>query len=347
MPKSQLTVILPVRNGEKFLAAAIASVLNQTFKEFELWILENGSEDRTAQVVRSIKDSRIKLFELGPVGVQGALQYAIEHARTDWLARMDADDLMFPTRLETQWTFIKKNPDIAFVGTAFGLLTPFGHIFEPVLSSGTREVTKESLAYNHRFFGDPTIVFNRHAAVRAGGADFHFPKVDGVPLLFRLLTQGRGWEIAEHLHLYRVRPTSLSRGNEHLEQAYQVRLKYAPELIKVESKELPEQNFWRFIANLELLSKDLKSIRRALNHIKQEGPWGTRERLLLLRNLLAQLTFWHYRHRDRRRYRYRRDWENGFRRLLDLDQESLPLAAREGSERNVQLANAKQQARRT
>src|ERR1700757_5310433 len=142
MSSQPLTVILPVRNGEQFLPAAIASVLKQTFREFELWILENGSEDRTAQIVRSIKDSRIKLFELGPIGVQGALQYAIENAESDWLARMDADDLMFPRRLEIQWEFIRQHPDITFVGTAFGLLTPFGHVFEPILPSGTREVTK-------------------------------------------------------------------------------------------------------------------------------------------------------------------------------------------------------------
>src|SRR6201993_5057571 len=139
MSSQPLTVILPVRNGEQFLPAAIASVLKQTFREFELWILENGSEDRTAQIVRSIKDSRIKLFELGPIGVQGALQYAIENAESDWLARMDADDLMFPERLQTQCDFIKSNPGVVFVGTAFGLLTPFGHIFEPMLTSGTRE----------------------------------------------------------------------------------------------------------------------------------------------------------------------------------------------------------------
>ena len=329
MSRPLLTVILPVRNGEKFLAAAIGSVLNQTFREFELWILENGSEDGTTQIVRSIKDSRIKLFELGPIGVQGALQYAIENTQSDWLARMDADDLMFPERLQTQCDFIKSNPGIVFVGTAFGLLTPFGHIFEPMLTSGTREVTKESLAYNRRFFGDPTIVFNRHAAVRAGGADFDFPKVDGVPLLFRLLTQGNGWEIAKHLHLYRVRPASLSRGNEHLEQAYRVRLKYAPEFFASERQTIPEQHYWRFIANLELLSKDVKSIRRAFHQMKQEGTWGTKEKVLFLRNLVAQFAFSNYRRRDRRRYRYRQDWEETFRSLLNLDHTSLSITTPE------------------
>ena len=118
--------------------------------------------------------------------------------------------------------------------------------------------------------------------MRAGGADFDFPMVDGVPLLFRLLTQGNGWEIANHLHLYRVRPASLSRGNEHLKQAYQVRVKYGPEFIKAEPKAMPEQNFWRFIANLEILSKDVRAIKRAFNQMKQEGRWGTQREASLL-----------------------------------------------------------------
>ena len=66
----------------------------QSFSNFELWVLENGSDDDTADIVRSIVDPRLRLFELGPIGIQGALQYAIENAPTPWLARMDADDLM-------------------------------------------------------------------------------------------------------------------------------------------------------------------------------------------------------------------------------------------------------------
>ena len=341
MSKSQLTVILPVRNSEEFIAPAIRSVLNQTFKEFELWVLENGSEDRTAQVVRSINDSRIKLFQLGPVGVQGALQYAIENAPTEWLARMDADDLMFPERLQIQLDFIHRNPDIVFIGTAYALLTPFGHVFEPKVTLGTREVTKESLAYNHRFFGDPTVVFNRHAALRAGGADFNFPKVDGVPLLFRLLTQGKGWEIAKHLHLYRVRPASLSREKEHLEQAYRVRRKYAPEFIKAGTKPPQQQSVWRFIANLELLRGDIKSIRRAFHYMKQEEPWRTREKIPLLQRLLGQFGFWHYHWRSRRRYRYRRDWEELFLALIDVKRKNLPIAGRKSSYTNIPSAGLK------
>ncbi len=326
MSKSRLTVILPVRNGEKFITAAINSVLDQTFKDFELWVLENGSEDNTAQIVRSIKDSRIRLFQLGPVGVQGALQFALENAPTEWVARMDADDLMFPERLQTQVDFVHRNPDIVFVGTAYALLTPFGHVFEPIVTSNTREVTKELLAHNLRFFGDPTIVFNRRAALKAGGADFDFPKVDGVPLLFRLLTQGSGWEIANHLHLYRIRPASLSRGKEHIEQAHRIRLKYARELM-TETNPPRQQSVWRLVANLELLCGDLKSIRRALHRVKKEQPWSIKEKLFLVHRFLDETGFLPHRFQSRRRYRYRRDWEE----LFDLDQDDLEWVVRESS----------------
>ena len=84
------------------IAQAIASTLNQTYTDFELWVLENGSNDRTAEIARSFTDPRIRVFELGPVGVGGAMQYAIENAPSEWLARMDADDLMFPDRLKVR-----------------------------------------------------------------------------------------------------------------------------------------------------------------------------------------------------------------------------------------------------
>jgi glycosyltransferase involved in cell wall biosynthesis len=322
MSKSQLTVILPVRNGEKFVAAAVASVLNQTFREFELWVLENGSDDGTAQIVRSIKDSRIKVFELGPVGVQGALQYGIENAPTEWLARMDADDLMFPNRLEMQMNFIKKNPRLVFAGTAHAILTPFGHIIERVLTAGTREVTKDLLVSNQRFFVDPSVVFNRYAALAAGGADFDFPNVDGVPLLFRLLTQGEGWEMAEHLHLYRLRPGSLSRNKQHREQARRVRLKYAPELIKTEPEEIRAQSVWQFIARLELLSGNTKSVRRAIDFMKRDGAFESEAKGLLWRSFLGAPGRIYYRWQNRCRYRHRSDWEDLFAPLLRL-QESI------------------------
>ncbi len=285
--KPQLTVILPVRNGEKFIAAAIGSVLNQTFREFELWVLENGSDDETVRVVRSIKNERIKLFELGPVGVQGALQYAIENAPTPWLARMDADDLMFPNRLEVQMNFLMRNPGLVFVGSAYAFLTPFGHILD-LRARGAREVTKQELA-GRRGFPDSSLIFNRLAARAAGGVDREFAKCDGLPLMFRLLTQGKAWGLAEHLQLYRLRADSLSKDHDHDVESRQIHFKYAPEYFEPRPDKTPPQSFWKMIAKLEFLTGHTTSMKHALELMAGEGNFEAEARTFPFNNSFGPL----------------------------------------------------------
>jgi hypothetical protein len=319
MPTSPpVTVVLPAHNAEATIAPAIASTLQQTYTNFELWVLENGSHDRTAEIARSFSDHRVRVFELGPVRVQGALQYAIENASSEWLARMDADDLMFPNRLEVQMDFIKTNPSMVFVGTAHGILTPFGHIFEPVLTSSSREVTTDQLACYKRFFADGSVVFNRHAALDAGGVDFEFTGgVDGVALFFSLLTKGKGWEIAEPLYLYRLQPGSLSRAKDHAEQGYRVRAKYAPHTLSHIPKPSKEQSsVWHSIAGFELLAGDGRAVRQAADFLEDDFPTTARRMRWLSYLGRMGYTCFRWRNPSQFRYRQRPDWEELFAHLL-------------------------------
>jgi glycosyltransferase involved in cell wall biosynthesis len=309
--------VLPAHNAEATIAPAIVSTLQQSYTDFELWVLENGSHDRTAEIARSFSDPRVRVFELGPVGVQGALQYAIENASSEWLARMDADDLMFPKRLEVQMDFIKENPGIVFVGTAYAVLTPFGHIFETMLAS-TREVTTELLACYKRFFADGSVVFNRYAALDAGGVDFEFTGgQDGLTLFFSLLTKGKGWEIAEPLYLYRLQPGSLSRRKDHIEQGYRARAKYAPHTLAHIPKPSHEpSSVWHSIAGFELLARDGRAVCQAADFLESEFARTARRMRWL--NYLGRLGYLCFRWRNPSKYRYRRrlDWEQTFAPLL-------------------------------
>lgn len=310
----ELTVVLPVRNGREFIGAAIQSALAQSFQDFELWVLENGSDDGTADIVRSMVDPRIRLFELGPVGVQGALQYAIENSSTPWLARLDADDLMFPNRLERQIAFLRRNPATVFLGTAYAFLTPFGHIFE-IPARQAREVTKEEVA-GRRGFPDSSLVFNRLAALEAGGVDREFAKCDGLPLMFRLLSQGKAWAMAEHLQLYRLRPNSLSKEREHDEESRQIHFKYAPEFFEPKPAG-PPRNFWKTVARLEMLSGDTDSLQRALERMKHEGDFAADANEFPFNNAFGALGRAYYKWRHHGGYRHRPDWERLFASLLD------------------------------
>jgi len=316
MPTSApLTVVLPARNAEATISQAIASTLNQSYTDFELWVVENGSNDHTAQIARSFTDPRVKVFELGPVGFQGALQFAIENAPSEWLARMDADDLMFPDRLKMQMEVVSSRSELVLVGTAAALLTPFGHIFEQVSASQSRVVNTLALSRG-RFFADPSTVFKREVALEVGGVDAEFTMGD-VPLWFRMLTRGKGWEIAEPLHLYRIQPNSMSRSLESSRQAIRARAKYAPQYHDNWST-LRENGSsgWYFIAGLELLAGDRNAVLRAASLLEQESPRAARR--FRWASQLGRLGYLLYRWRNPSRYTYRHrpDWEQIFSPLL-------------------------------
>ena len=310
-----VTVILPAHNAEGTIAQAIASTLNQTYSDFELWVLENGSNDRTAEIARSFTDSRIRVFELGPVGLDGAMRYAIEKAPSEWLARMDADDLMFPDRLRVQMKLIKERPEVVFVGTAFALLTPFGHVFQTVLSSPSREVDV-SLVGRGRFFANPSTLFNRRTALEVSSLDPEFA-MDDNPMWFRMLKRGRGWEIAEPLHLYRLRPNSWSQDLKFYDEQRRAREKYAPESLKhiIQREKLISR--WFDIASLELITGDQAAIRRVAEYLENEG-YIRAARLMRWRSYLGVLSHMYYKWRNRSHYRHRPDWEQLFAPLLSL-----------------------------
>jgi glycosyltransferase involved in cell wall biosynthesis len=312
-----LTVVLPAHNAEGTIAAAIASTLRQSYSDFELWVLENGSNDSTAAIARSFTDPRIRVFELGPVGVGGAMQYAIENARSEWLARMDADDLMFPDRLKVQMKFVQERPGFVFVGTACALLTPGGHIFERILSSPSREVDAALLSKG-KFFGNPSTVFRRRIALEVSSTDPEFA-MDDVPMWFRMLKRGRAWEIAEPLHLYRLRPNSWGQNMSFYREQRRAREKYAPESLNRFPEIEKRITRWFEIASLELITGDQIALRQTAEYLENDGHFGA-ARLMRWRSYLGPVSRLYYRWRCRNCYRHRPDWEQLFSPLLSLPQ---------------------------
>lgn len=109
-----VSVILPVYNQEKFIRKTIESILSQTFKEFELIILDDGSTDCSAQIIKEYqsKDPRIKAYFHSNSGRSEATNKAVSYSSGKYCALIDADDLMVPERLERQVAFHRKHPDI-------------------------------------------------------------------------------------------------------------------------------------------------------------------------------------------------------------------------------------------
>lgn len=109
----QVSVIIPVYNGEKTIRETIASVLNQTFTDFELIIINDGSADKTPEILENISDARIKIFSFPNAGLSTSRNRGIDRASGKYIAFIDADDLWKPDKLEAQYQALEANIEAA------------------------------------------------------------------------------------------------------------------------------------------------------------------------------------------------------------------------------------------
>ncbi|MGI2030315.1 glycosyltransferase family 2 protein [Endozoicomonas acroporae] len=118
-----ITVAIPIYNAEKYLALAIQSVLNQTFEDFELILLDDGSTDKSLNIAKSFNDTRIRVISDGRnMGLPARLNQIAELATYDLIARMDADDIIPDFRLKIQFDYMNLHPDKDLVTTGIGYI---------------------------------------------------------------------------------------------------------------------------------------------------------------------------------------------------------------------------------
>src|SRR4029079_12299348 len=114
----RVTVLMSVYNGERFIEATVRSVLGQTFSEFEFLIVNDGSTDRTRELVASYNDPRVRLVDNnGNIGQTRSLNRGLRMAAGELIARQDSDDVSEPERLRKQVNFMDSHPEVALLGT--------------------------------------------------------------------------------------------------------------------------------------------------------------------------------------------------------------------------------------
>lgn len=117
MSTPEISVLLPVYNCEKYIGLAIQSMLDQTFTNFELIILNDGSTDNTLAEINKFNDKRIVLLDKVNEGITATLNKGIDVAKGKYIARMDGDDISMPERLQKQYDFMETHPDITLTDT--------------------------------------------------------------------------------------------------------------------------------------------------------------------------------------------------------------------------------------
>ena len=200
----EISVIMPVYNTEKYLNDSINSILNQSFTNFELIILDDGSTDNSLSVIKSIKDSRIRLFENAKKGISYQLNFGISQANADLIARMDADDVSHFRRLERQLFLMNNNPELDVVGSNINLIDSIGKVFSykiyPEFNKDITYFLPVEMTLCH-----PSTLFRKHLFDDEIQYQTEYEPVEDHKLFLEIATSKfKFYNIQEYLYYYRI-----------------------------------------------------------------------------------------------------------------------------------------------
>ena len=207
MSHPKVSVVIPLYNAEKYVRSAVESILNQTFTDFELIIINDAATDSSRKIVGEIKDSRIKIVDhIKNQGLVQSLNHGFSLTTGQYIARMDHDDISRPDRLEKQVRFLDEHPNISMVGTWFKYIDKDTVIKSPPSSD---EIRYFSL-YNSPF-GHPTVMIRKSSLpFTSGPYDSDYYMAEDYELWCRLIDSGETANIPEVLLDYRIHPQQLS-----------------------------------------------------------------------------------------------------------------------------------------
>ena len=205
-----MTVLMPAYNAEKYIAEAIVSILNQTFTDFELLIINDGSTDNTKKLIERFTDERIRLINQTNQGISAALNIGLLNAKAGIIARFDADDICYPERLEKQYIFLAQHRDYVLAGSDAEYIDENGEfVFESVLAGYTDEEIR-NLPYTVCPFYHPTVAYRKDAIIEAGMYDVNAHSFEDHLLWRRVIQLGKVHNIKECLIKYRYNPDSIT-----------------------------------------------------------------------------------------------------------------------------------------
>jgi glycosyltransferase involved in cell wall biosynthesis len=205
-----ITVLMPAYNVGNYIHEAIASVLAQSFTDFELLIINDGSTDRTMDVISSFDDERIVVISQENRGVAAALNTGLHYARADYIARFDADDVCYPNRLQVQYEFMQRHPEYKIVGSAADYMDAEGqHLFaqEPAAFSNSQ---LQQLKYSVCPFNHSTVLYKKDVVLEAGGYNELAYTFEDHFLWLQILREHKACNLPEALIKFRLNPESIT-----------------------------------------------------------------------------------------------------------------------------------------
>ena len=209
----EVAVVIPVYNGERWIAESVESILSQEGAALEVVVVDDGSRDASVEILRGIPDERLRIVQMGAnVGLIGALNAGIRETTAPFIARHDQDDIALPGRISAPLRLLKSSPEMALVGTCATLVHDDGHVRRKKLSYPRSDVDiRFQMLFGNPFLHSAT-TFRREALALAGGYRVqpwgNFP--EDYDLWTRLARVGTMANLEEPLVMYRQHDRGLS-----------------------------------------------------------------------------------------------------------------------------------------
>ena len=236
-PAPLVTVLLAVRDGEAYVRTAVESALGQTFPDLEVLVVDDASADGTPEILAALADPRLRVLRNdAATGLAGSLNRGLDEARGRYVARLDADDVALPRRLERQLARMGSAPTVGIVGSAVLELDEESRVGRPHAMPVEPGEVRWSALFSAPFY-HPTVLVDRGLLDRhALRYDTSFEESEDHDLWSRLLEHAGGANLLDPLVLYRVHREQASQRRRELQRACQLRVaraaigKLAPDL---------------------------------------------------------------------------------------------------------------------
>jgi glycosyltransferase involved in cell wall biosynthesis len=296
VPNPKVSVLMSVYNGDRYVKEAINSILNQTFTNFEFIIIDDGSTDRTLEILTTYteKDDRIRLASGENRGLTKTLNEMLSQSKGDFIARIDADDIALPERFDKQLQFLQQNTDVVCVGSSLDWIDEKGRFIAHCSMPEGNEELQQLMLGGISMLHHPCAMFRRLAALQVGGYDETLKTSADLDLWLKLGEIGRLANLPETLMLYRLHPRSITnakqvqQSNDALAACQRAwkRRGIKGTFIRQPADHLWQYDFWLRSGWNNALSGEQAAARRCGQRAIALKPWGRSGWKLLLASLI-------------------------------------------------------------
>ncbi len=217
---AKLSVLMSVWNAAPFLRESVESILEQSFENFEFILVNDGSSDESAEILASYHDPRMQIISLDQnVGMARALNRGLQHISTPYIARMDADDWSYPDRLERQYAFMERHPEVSICGTWAESYEGSELYAQGYYGVGHEEICQH-LLFRKALFCHPSVMMRKSVVDQTKGYNPDYSHAADMALWYDALPLGKMANLPEILIKYRRHPKQISQMEEGLSQEW-------------------------------------------------------------------------------------------------------------------------------